>query len=206
MSIEVGPGPETEHHHHHHTGHKWLDVVLAVSAVFISLMSLFLAIQHGRVMERMVEANTWPYVMVIYSTANRDGTPHTTIQIENKGVGPAKIESLELFYNQVAQPNPQALLKAMLKPVDPGHHFPVLQSDVIDLVLAAREEIPFVDIHPENFTPAEYATLRQEVPKVHFRVCYCSVFDECSVLDTQVVPTRAVAVKSCPVPKVQFLH
>ena len=63
-----------------------------------------------------------------------------------------------------------------------------------------------MDIHPENFTPAEYATLRQEVPKVHFRVCYCSVFDECSVFDTQVVPTRAVAVKSCPVPKVQFLH
>jgi hypothetical protein len=44
MSAEMGPPPETEHHHHHHTGHRWLDATLAVSAVFISLMSLFLAI------------------------------------------------------------------------------------------------------------------------------------------------------------------
>jgi hypothetical protein len=37
-------GPEVEHHDHHHTGRWWLDVVLAVSAVVISLISLFLAI------------------------------------------------------------------------------------------------------------------------------------------------------------------
>jgi hypothetical protein len=39
-------GPEGEHHHHHHTGNRWLDIVIAVSAVIISLISLFLAIQH----------------------------------------------------------------------------------------------------------------------------------------------------------------
>jgi hypothetical protein len=51
-------------------------MTLGVSAVFISLMSLFLGIQHGRVMEKMVEANTWAFVTVGVSTAEYDHTPH----------------------------------------------------------------------------------------------------------------------------------
>lgn len=111
MAAEMGPAPETEHHHHHHTGRKWLDVTLGVSAVFISLMSLFLAIQHGRVMEKMVQATTWPYVMVRFSTSNPDGSPHVRLLVANKGVGPAKVESLEVFYRDTAQPGGEALLQ-----------------------------------------------------------------------------------------------
>jgi hypothetical protein len=44
MAAELGPSTDVEHHHHHHTGQRWLDITLGVSAVFISLMSLLLAI------------------------------------------------------------------------------------------------------------------------------------------------------------------
>jgi hypothetical protein len=206
MSAEMGPPPETEHHHHHHTGHRWLDATLAVSAVFISLMSLFLAIQHGRVMEKMVEANTWPFVMVYFSTSNPDATPHVSIHVANKGIGPAKIESLEVFDNGVAQPGTQPLLRAMLKSTDPSRHIPSLQSDVVDEVMAAREDISILDLDARNFTPQETDLLRTEVAKLTFRVCYCSVFDECSVLDTRKDPPRPVSIKACAVPEIPFGH
>jgi hypothetical protein len=206
MSAEMGPPPETEHHHHHHTGHRWLDATLAVSAVFISLMSLFLAIQHGRVMEKMVQANTWPFVMVYVSTSNLDATPHVSIHVANKGIGPAMVESLEVFNNGVAQRGTQALLRALLKSTDLGRHIPAVRSDVVDEVLAARDDFSIVDLDARNFTPQETDLLQSGVARLTFRVCYCSVFDECSVLDTRKTPIRPVSTKACAVPEVPFGH
>jgi hypothetical protein len=203
MAAEMGPGPETEHHHHHHTGHRWLDMTLGVSAVFISLMSLFLAIQHGRVMEKMVEANTWAFVSVGVSTAEYDYSPHVRLLVVNKGVGPAQIESLEVFYDGVAQSNAHTLLSAMLKPGDPTRHQQILRSDVIGTVLSAKEELNFLDFNVKNFTPEEYGTITTEVPKLTFRVCFCSVLGECSSLDTARA-WRPVSVKACSTPKTPF--
>jgi len=199
------PGPDGEHHHHRHTGHRWLDVVLGVSAVTISLMSLFLAIQHGRVMEKMVEASTWPSMMVGYSTGNPDGTRHITIWATNKGVGPARLDSLEVFHEGVAQSDPQGLLKAILKPTDPSRHFPVIESDVLDNVFAPKDWVNFVDLDPKSYDQDDYARIQHALSGLQFRVCYCSVFEECWALDTRKSP-RAVATKACAVPPKMFLH
>jgi hypothetical protein len=198
-------GPESEHGHHRHTGHRPVDVVLGVSAVLISVISLFLAIQHGRVMERILEASTWPYVMVYGSNANSDGSRHLTLSIVNKGVGPAKIESVELFYQGVAQANPQSLVRAILKPSDPRRRLEVLHSDVGGTVMSAGEKITFVDLIPQEYSPEEYSKINELWFEVQSETCYCSVFDECWIAD-QRVSRRPVAVKSCPVPKVPFFH
>jgi len=206
MAAELGPGPDIEHHHHRHTGHRWLDVTLGVSAVFISLMSLVLAIQHGRAMERMVEMSSWPYVVIQESNARHDGSPRISMDIVNSGVGPAKVESIEVFYNGVPQTDPKSLVRNMLRISDPNREMRVLQSDVIDSVLPARESISLLDVMLTTFSTDEYQALRVELGKVDHRVCYCSVFDECSVVDSRKKGGRAERIKSCPVPKTMFLH
>jgi hypothetical protein len=54
--------------HAHRTGHHWIDMTVAVAAVFISVVSRAVAILHGRTMERMAEenarlvaTNSWPF-------------------------------------------------------------------------------------------------------------------------------------------------
>lgn len=206
MGAEMGPGPDVEHHHHQATGHRWLDITLAVSAVFISLMSLVLAIQHGRAMERMVEMSSWPYVSMDNSTVTADGRPRISMEIANNGVGPAAVESVEVFYRDVPQSDPKALIRAMLKVTDSNRSIDVLQSDVIGTVLSARDKRVLFDVVLASFTPNEYQTLRRESNELNFRVCYCSVFEECSVLDDRKAVARPVHVKACPVPKVMFVH
>ena len=205
MGAEMGPGPDVEHHHHHHTGHRWLDVTLGVSAVFISLMSLLLAIQHGNAMEKMVQVSSWPYVLLATSTAKTDGSPRISGELDNNGVGPAKISSVEVFYDGIAQTEPKALLRAMLKITDPSRDIHVLQSDAIRGVLPARGSAVLFDVMLGSFTPDEYQVLRREMSKVDYRVCYCSVFDECSLLDSR-KGGNPEHVKACPVPKTMFLH
>ena len=58
-----------------------MDLVLGISAVSISLMSLFLAIQNDKAMEHLVQANSWPRVQITYSTSNADGSPHVHMDI-----------------------------------------------------------------------------------------------------------------------------
>jgi hypothetical protein len=123
--------------------------------------------------------------------------------VTNKGVGPAQVETLEVFYNGIAQAGTSALVNSLLKPTDPTKHQIILKSDVVGNVFTAKEELDFLDFNVKNFTPEEYAVLTREVSKLTFRVCYCSVLEECSVLDTA-KSSRPVAVKSCPVPKVAF--
>jgi hypothetical protein len=80
---------EVEHLRHHHTGRQWVDLLLGISAVSISFISLFLALHNGKAMEQLVQANSWPFVQITFSTVHLDGTPHIHLDIANKGVGPS---------------------------------------------------------------------------------------------------------------------
>lgn len=201
----MGPGPDVEHHHHHQTGHRWLDITLACSAVFISLMSLLLALQHGKAMEKMVEVSSWPYVGMATSNVSDDGTLNFRLVILNKGVGPAKIDSIEVFYRGEAQQDPDHLVAAMLKLPYPLP-FGVTNSDVLNSVLSAREQEFLFQIPQDRVTPEQFKTLSHEAGNLDYRVCYCSVFDECSLWDSRMAAKTTPSGKACPVPKTMFLH
>jgi hypothetical protein len=190
-------GPEAEHVHHHHTGSRRIDLVLGVCAVSISFISLFLAIHNGNAMERLVQANSWPSVQAIYSTLDPDGTPHIHLDIANKGIGPARIESLEVTYDGARASNPRALLNAMLNRTTAPPHPRIQTANVTHSVLAAREQISFVDFKAGDYRAEDYDAIRAGVEKLNFLVCYCSVFDECWMADAS--KPRAERVKECPV-------
>lgn len=206
MSVEMTPtpAPEVEHHHHHSTGRGWLDITLAVSAVFISLMSLFLAIQHGRVMEKMVEASTWAFVTVSFSNADPvNFTPHVRLTVTNKGVGPARVEDLEVFYRGVAQPGPRALMHAILKSDEKEVHG-YLKSYVQGVVLSAKEEVNFLDFNVNGYSPEQYTAIDRAISTLQFRACYCSVLDQCAVFDSRKDARHPETVKACPVADTPF--
>jgi hypothetical protein len=195
-------GPEIEHPHHHHTGRSWLDVTLGVSAVVISFISLFLAIHNGNAMERLVEANSWPSIQLTFSTLNQDATPHIHFDIANKGVGPARVESLEASYNDRELINGRELLNAMLGRTTTSPHPAIQTSTITHTVMAAKESITFVDFKPGEYSAEDYEVMRGVAQKVRFRACYCSVFDECWMADT--AEPRPAKVRECPVAKSQF--
>jgi hypothetical protein len=109
--------PEPPHQHHAHSGHRWLDISLGLSAMFVSVISLVVAVEHGRTMERMADANgrmvqasSWPFVE--FSTHNVDerGSPNVRLVLTNEGIGPARIETFELWWKGQPMASSQALL------------------------------------------------------------------------------------------------
>lgn len=190
-------GPEIEGHHHAHTGRPLLDLILGVSAIVISLISLGLAIAHGNAMERLVEANSWPFVATSFSNAEADGTPHFRLGIMNKGVGPARIDSLQVFYEGKPVHDARELVTRM-SGGSPQPPIQILSSDVLNSVMSARETVNFVDVPIGGATPGQQKQLGRAGPKITFATCYCSVFDECWTVDTREAAPRPHKIKICP--------
>jgi hypothetical protein len=197
-------------HHTHKTGHSWMDMTVAFSALFISLVSLGVAILHGRTMEsmaeanaRLVSANSWPFLSYSAGVNTIDGVPAIHMRVFNAGVGPAKIESAELIYKGVAYRRDRDFLEACCA-FDPGA--PKFDSDLVpNEVLRAGQEITFLGFK-QSSNPASFAALERAMISrdLQLRVCYCSIFDECWKSDLTLLSLKPTPVSACDQPKVLF--
>jgi hypothetical protein len=175
--------PEVEAHHHK-TGHSLVDFILGGTAVFLSMVSVFIAVRHGETMERLVAANSWPNLT--YGTGNEsdDGLrDEITMSLKNTGVGPARIDTFELFYKDKPVANLNDLAHACCMKAN-GHAY-LTTSSVVDEVLPARDSIDFIGLPRDKNRPDSWDVWNAERFNVRVRVCYCSVFDECWIMDSK---------------------
>ena len=201
---------ESEHGHsrHHGTGIRWLDMIVATSAIFISVVSLVVSIAHGRVMEqlvmenrKMVAGNTMPFLTWGGSQFDPITTqPHLRLILKNGGVGPARIDWFELRYKGILYSSGGALLNACCAaalPKSGSRLHGALFSNVSGTMLPQRESIEVIDLMPEAglglITALDNA--RSEI-EVH--ACYCSVLDEC--WQTDFASSHPIQVKECHTP------
>jgi hypothetical protein len=89
-------GPHEHAHAPHRTGFRWLDISLALSAFFIGLISLAVAIHHGKTMDKLVASNSYPNIDIEQSNEEdlHDGLgqrPVLNIDLTNTGIAPARI-------------------------------------------------------------------------------------------------------------------
>lgn len=198
-------------HQEHKTGHQWVDMVVAFSALFISLVSLGVAILHGRTMEnmaqanaRLVAANSWPFLSYSAGINTENGVTILHMRVYNTGVGPAKIEAAELIWKGVAYRTDQDFLKACCG-FDPASHTP-FDSDLLpNEILRAGTNIRFLEF-TQSANPAVSAALSRAMLSrdLQLRVCYCSIFDECWQSDLTTLSLKPTPVAACIEPKVPF--
>jgi hypothetical protein len=207
MGLDVEAHAES---HSHKTGHQWVDMVVAFSALFISVVSLGVAILHGRTMEHMAEANarlvaanSWPFLSYSAGTNTANGVTTIHMQVVNSGVGPAKIESAELLWKGVAYRSDQDFLQACCA-VDPASA--KFDSDLLpNEVLRAGQVIPVLGF-TQSDNPAAFAILERAMISrdLQLRVCYCSIFAECWKSDLTKLSLEPTPVKACVAPQIPF--
>ncbi len=197
-----------EHAHAHRTGFRWLDISLALSAFIIGLISLSVAIHHGKTMDKLVTSNSYPNIDIEQGNEEdlHDGLGQRQViyfGLVNTGIGPARIRAVELSFGGKPVANFHALLDACCTDAADGaapktHLF--YSGDLRGSMLPAGK---FVRVFswPQAADP-RWARLEARRSSVDIRVCYCSVFDECYLHDSHNnEPTRAAA---CPVPAVPY--
>jgi hypothetical protein len=205
--------PEVEHAHGahgHESGIRWLDVIVTVSVVFISLLSLVVSIEHGKSMEKMVDQNqklvvasTLPILSIFWRELDDAGRPMLQETISNGGVGPAIIEKFEIRYKGVAYDNHRALLRACcaasyLKAQKNGPP-KVYYSNISGFILPARQDLYPITIKPDKNALDLYSDFRnvKDSDDITYHACYCSVLNEC--WETDFDRKRPQPVKECKV-------
>lgn len=187
-----------------------VDFLVAICALITSIASIWLSVTQGDDMQRLVQAQSWPFLG--FNTSNNETSPVTgkpepviSMTIENLGVGPAKIQSFEIFYKGKNVQTSRELLRACCTdasgkiPEDAWKQAPLLTSTVVGRVLRAGQTAPFLYWARPETDNAVWDKLNMARFEVEKKICYCSVFDECWTSDLE--STQATPVKSCPVLK-----
>jgi hypothetical protein len=188
-------------------GHKVIDMAVAGAAILISLISLFVAVSHGRTMEKLVAANSWP--LLRYDTGNLDDQtqlPVITLTIENVGVGPALVKSFAVFLDGKRVADQGELLRTCCGPAprlpqpsqrgDKEAEIGVVTSSVANTVIRAGEGRDYVRLANTPSFGAQWEALNQARFRLTFEACYCSVLGDC--WKSALTGVDAEPVKECP--------
>ena len=190
---------------------------MAVAALFVSAISLWVAIRTEQANEELVAASTWPFLQVQVSNADPDAKLDLQFQVVNTGVGPAKVESFELFWKGKPYTSSATLLAACcsyreVKATSPEakSHTPLLKGTVQGIVLRAGEAETFIRYRLGDDNLAVWSALDKAREQMRYRICYCSVLDQCwkSELQAELYfrgQLHPEEVKSCPIPSVAYI-
>jgi hypothetical protein len=196
-------------HVHHRSGHRWIDLIVPVAALFVSFVSILIAYHHGQVMKELVEqnaklvqANSLPYLELGFSNGTPTGGVRRKFMATNSGVGPAKIESVEIQVDGRPVINPDELLSACCGgPINTR----LLTSTLLGRMVRAGDTITYLDLGEASETDQARQLMRAyNRGRVVVTACYCSVFDECWTQSSRAMQPKPV--KVCPMPKRQYSH
>ena len=95
----------------HKTGHNWLDIIIGVAVIAISVASLWVASGESRTQQRILAASVWPYLQYGSSNATPDGKYEINLIIANNGIGPARIKWFTMYYKGKPVPTVNAMTR-----------------------------------------------------------------------------------------------
>jgi hypothetical protein len=197
----------------------WAESALAIGAVVIAAVSLWVAFDSERTNRELVASASWPFVGLYSSEPVNAQPPVLTFSLVNQGIGPAKLESFELFWHGRAQRSPWQLLQNCCARGKSGTGPPVsmqaiLRDPGIDtasdegIVIRAGETVSILSYTRSADNAAIWDTLSaQYVGNLSVRYCYCSAFNECWQISARFGEQRDLnppRVRACPRPDVRY--
>ena len=167
------------------------DGVAAIIAALVGLLALCVSAYTAHVQRQQAKAQVWTQLIFANSDTDR------TLMVMNKGVGPARLQSLRVYADGKAQPDWDHVFDALGIKSETAS---TVQSTLNGIVVAANERVDFLKFNNAD----EWSRFRAQGKRVQLRACYCSVLDECVVFDERVaravrgaVSSRTTAVDRC---------
>jgi len=143
---------------------RW-DALAAIIASLVGLLALIVAGYTAYVQRQQVRAQVWPYLI----SGNNDLTQ--SLVVNNKGVGPAVVRSVQLWINGEPQSDWNRVVANMGLP---PHQF--FQATINHDVLSPGEELQIIRF-PEKALWQRFKTAASN--RMAMDICFCSTLGEC---------------------------
>ena len=172
-----------------------LQLIPAVVGIFIATLALYAALNESDAVRKQQQASVWPHMQVDLTNITTNDTTGITINVSNRGIGPARVRAANIQLNGEQMVSWQGLFE-QLQPEASGF-FPRNDSRVGHTVLVPGSSVEVVKVSTEFFdlydiaalegisTPEETASLVLSLreafrdDRLELELCYCSVFDDC---------------------------
>lgn len=176
-------------------GTRAFELLVGFGVLLISLVSLFVAVSANRTQERLLAASIWPSLLFGTSSASVEGKPQVTFDLINRGTGPARIRWAELTIDGTAFHDTRELLRLCCNETA---EVDIFSSGLHRRVLGSDEWITVVRLPREGNSEALWQALDDARHRIRLRACYCSVLDDCWLLDSELDDPQPV--RTCPAP------
>lgn len=172
------------------------EILIAFGLLLISVVSVYVAYSANRTQERILAASVWPSLTFGTSDLSPDGAPQLSLDLLNRGVGPAKVRWAEVLYGGEPVSGPRSLLAACCGVDADAAGLTVINTAIQRRVVGAGEWIQFLRIQPADASAPAYEALGASIDGVRVRLCYCSVLEQCWLLRSEL--PEPVPVRACP--------
>lgn len=165
-------------------------LALSVLALATSAYQTRLMQSQTELMQKQSRASVWPYVTIGTYEYRIPGHETFTWRVDNNGVGPAKIESVQVTLDGKPYRNWYELFAALA----PGQQFHGQTSSLNGIVLPPNlnRETGIEMVKPDTTERAKAFLDAQS--RLSVEICYCSVYEECWIV-------RSFQPGSTPVPR-----
>jgi hypothetical protein len=157
---------------------KWYknpEMIVALSALLIGLVTAFTSMYSAYVDREYARASVWPR-LEIFRSYNGDSFSYG---VNNSGTGPALIKYAKVY-------DGTKYLK-MWKDFEPFKN--IRQSHISNRTLSPQKSIA-----PVSYTGKAAPKLAEADNLIRIELCYCSIYDECWLIDRD---NRPLSVKAC---------
>ena len=167
-------------------------MTLTIPTIVLSLGLAYFTFVQADATRKIQQSETWPFVLFGTGNGTPEGKKEITLNLTNNGVGPARIQAMELVYHGKAMGNPSEFLKACCS----GDQKFTFMSEPVSGVLRPGEQSNFIRLPKTEANAAIWDRLNTERWKIVVRACYCSIFDDCWIADNRKKSPEPV--KVCP--------
>lgn len=184
------------------------ETIGSIAAIVIGASALYVAWDQAQVMRAQQHASVIPLLSSDFSVDQDEDGFVLELQVINKGVGPALVESAQVTVDGKVMQTREAYIRAVFSDTRPAGTANIIGSDIEQGVIGSGDQTtvfrvkwPKDDQNTAAFTALAKRYVGGDGPTVSVSTCYCSVFDRCYASNGG---ARAETVRACPPPTNMF--
>jgi hypothetical protein len=171
------------------------NLLIGTPALLISLAIAYATFTQAEATTKIQQAEAWPFVSYGTSNATEDNARVISLGLANDGIGPALLGPIELRVNGTPVRNPKELFERCCG-YGQGTGVSFATSPASGISLRPGESVRFLRLTATPANEVLWNRFNDERWKLEVRSCYCSIFDECWVVEG--MQSRPQPTRECP--------
>lgn len=158
-------------------------------ALTVSIFALAIGAWQTRLMQGQARASVWPHLSIGYTYNSNTDANGFVWNIDNNGVGPARIETVAVTLDGKPMKSWPDVLRALGFKGEMRVSTTSFAGDVIPPSLNRETAIAAIRINQADAA----STFKSAIARFTMDICYCSVYDDCWIAHWQNPKVDAVA-------------